>query len=141
MTARCGGITPHFVDHSGLGDLSRVSPADAINMLSSPNVMQTLEPILRDVRLVGDDQQIIEKDGMRVRAKTGTMNFVSTRAGYVRTDKGRELAFAIFASDLEAREAGKLGGAERPRGARSWNTRARRLQQDILKHLALRLPA
>lgn len=141
MTARCGGITPHFVDHSGLGDLSRVSPADMAKMLAAPEVMKTLQPIMRDIRLVGDDEQIIDRDGISVRAKTGTLNFVSTLAGYVRTDKGRELAFAIFASDLDAREAGKLEGGERPRGARSFNTRARRLQQDILKHLALGLPA
>ena len=141
MTKRCGGITPHFVDHSGLGDLSRVSPADMVKMLSSPAVMETLQPIMRDIRLVGDDDRIIDRDGISVRAKTGTLNFVSTLAGYVRTDKGRDLAFAIFASDLDAREAGKLEGSEQPRGARTFNTRARRLQQDILKHLAQRLPA
>jgi len=141
ITERCGGITPHFVDHSGLGDLSRVSPADAVGMLAAPDVKQTLQPIMRDIRLVGDDQKVIERAGMSVRAKTGTLNFVSTLAGYVRTDKGRDLAFAIFASDLEARQAGILEGAERPRGSRTFNTRARRLQQDILKHLALRLPA
>ncbi len=140
LTDRCGGITPHFVDHSGLGDLSRVSPADAVGMLAAPNVMQTLQPIMRDIRLVGDDDKIIERAGMNVRAKTGTLNFVSTLAGYMRTDKGRDLAFAIFASDLDARQAGISEGAERPRGSRTFNTRARRLQQNILKHLALRLP-
>ena len=138
---RCDGIAPAFVDHSGLGDRSRVSPLDTVKMLASSNVREILEPIMRQIRLVGDDQQIISRDGMGVRAKTGTLNFVCTLAGYVRTEKGRKLAFAIFASDLDKREAGKLEGAERPRGARTWNRRARRLQQDILKHLALRLPA
>ena len=141
MTGRCGGITPHFVDHSGLGDLSRVSAGDMVKMLAAPGVMDTLQPIMRNIRLVGDDDQIIDRDGISVRAKTGTLNFVSTLAGYVRTDKGRDLAFAIFASDLAAREAGKLEGSEQPRGARTFSTRARRLQQDILKHLAQRLPA
>ncbi|MFT6074308.1 MAG: D-alanyl-D-alanine carboxypeptidase/D-alanyl-D-alanine-endopeptidase (penicillin-binding protein 4) [Yoonia sp.] len=141
MTKRCGGIIPHFVDHSGLGDLSRVSPVDMVKMLSAPGVLETLQPILRDIRLVGDDDQIIDREGVSVRAKTGTLNFVSTLAGYVRTDKDRDLAFAIFASDLHAREVGKQEGSEQPRGARTFNTRARRLQQNILKHLALRLPA
>jgi D-alanyl-D-alanine carboxypeptidase/D-alanyl-D-alanine-endopeptidase (penicillin-binding protein 4) len=141
MTTRCGGITPHFVDHSGLGDLSRVSPVDMVKMLSAPGVLETLQPIMRDIRLVGDDQQINDHDGISVRAKTGTLNFVSTLAGYLRTDKGRVLAFAIFASDLDAREVGKQDGSERPRGTRTYNTRARRLQHDILMHLALKLPA
>jgi D-alanyl-D-alanine carboxypeptidase/D-alanyl-D-alanine-endopeptidase (penicillin-binding protein 4) len=137
ISDRCGGIDPAFVDHSGLGDRSRVSVADTVAMLAATNVQDTLEPMMREIRLVGDNQQVIARDGMQVRAKTGTLNFVSTLAGYVRTDKGRNLAFAIFASDLEAREAGKREGAERPTGARSWNRRARALQQDIIKHLAL----
>jgi D-alanyl-D-alanine carboxypeptidase/D-alanyl-D-alanine-endopeptidase (penicillin-binding protein 4) len=136
---RAGGISPDFVDHSGLGDQSRVSPRDMVKLLAAPDVLPTLQPIMRDIRLVGDDQQVISDPEVSVKAKTGTLNFVSTLAGYVRSKSGRDLAFAIFASDLEAREAGKLTGAESPPGARGWNRRARRLQQDILKHLAFRL--
>lgn len=134
---RCSGITPDFADHSGLGDASRVTPSDMVTMLASSGVKETLQPIFRDIRLVGEDQQAIERPLMSVKAKTGTLNFVSTLAGYVSTIEGRELAFAIFSSDLEAREQGKRQGDESPPGARSWNRRARRLQQDILKHLAL----
>lgn len=136
---RAGGISPDFVDHSGLGDQSRVSPRDMVKLLSASDVMPTLKPIMRDIRLVGDDQQVIDDPLVSVKAKTGTLNFVSTLAGYVRSKSGRDLAFAIFASDLDAREAGKLTGAESPPGARGWNRRARRLQQDILKQLAFRL--
>ncbi len=137
--ARAGGIAPFFVDHSGLGDQSRVSPHDMVRLLGAPDVMPTLQPILRDIRLVGDDDQVIDDPQVSVRAKTGTLNFVSSLAGYVRTKSGRDLAFAFFAADLDAREAGKLTGAESPPGARGWNRRARRLQQDILHHLAFRL--
>ncbi len=137
---RASGIAPSFVDHSGLGDLSRVSPQDMVQLLAAPDVMQTLRPILRDIRLVGEDQQVINDPAVSVKAKTGTLNFVSSLAGYVRTKSGRDLAFAFFGSDLDAREAGKLAGAENPPGARGWNRRARGLQQDILKHLAFRLP-
>ena len=136
---RAGGIAPFFVDHSGLGDQSRVSPRDMVQLLRAPNAMPTLRPIMRDIRLVGEDQQVINDPDVLVKAKTGTLNFVSSLAGYVRTKNGRDLAFAFFASDLEAREAGKLTGAENPPGARGWNRRARQLQQDILKHLAFRL--
>jgi D-alanyl-D-alanine carboxypeptidase/D-alanyl-D-alanine-endopeptidase (penicillin-binding protein 4) len=136
---RADGISPDFVDHSGLGDQSRVSPRDMVKLLSATDVMPTLKPIMRDIRLVGEDQQVINDPQVSVKAKTGTLNFVSTLAGYVRSKSGRDLAFAIFASDLDAREAGKLTGAESPPGARGWNRRARRLQQDILTHLAFRL--
>lgn len=135
---RAGGIAPSFVDHSGLGDLSRVSPADMVRLLAAPDVMPTLQPIMRNITVVGDDDKIIEGNGAYVKAKTGTLNFVSTLAGYARTKSGRDLAFAIFSSDLEAREAGKLQGGESPPGSRSWNRRARGLQQEILQHLLLR---
>ncbi len=135
---RAGGITPYLVDHSGLGDLSRVTAADMVQLLRAAGVEDMLRPIMRVVSLVGDDDNVIE-GGVEVRAKTGTLNFVSTLAGYVQTRQGRNLAFAIFAADLDARERGKLQGDERPPGARSWNRRARALQQDILRHLAVRL--
>ncbi len=135
---RAGGISPYLVDHSGLGDLSRITAADMVQLLRAEGVENTLRPIMRTVSLVDDDDKVIE-GGVEVRAKTGTLNFVSTLAGYVQTRQGRDLAFAIFAADLEARERGKLQGDEQPPGARSWNRRARSLQQDILKHLAVRL--
>lgn len=135
---RADGIAASFVDHSGLGDQSRMSPKDMVQLLRAPDVLQTLQPIMREIRLVGDDQQVIDDPEVVVKAKTGTLNFVSSLAGYVRTKDGRDLAFAFFASDLEAREAGKLAGAENPPGSRGWNRRARKLQQDILKHLAFR---
>ena len=136
---RAHGIAPQFVDHSGLGDAARVSPHDMVRMLTATDVMPTLKPILRDIRLVGDDDKVLDDPQVSVKAKTGTLNFVSTLAGYVRTKGGRDLAFAIFASDLDAREAGKAQGDESPPGARGWNRRARRLQQDILRHLAFRV--
>ncbi|PJI85283.1 D-alanyl-D-alanine carboxypeptidase/D-alanyl-D-alanine-endopeptidase (penicillin-binding protein 4) [Yoonia maricola] len=137
--ARAGGILPSFVDHSGLGDQSRVSPSDIVQLLRAPDVMQVLRPIMRDIDLVGEDRQVINDPAVSVKAKTGTLNFVSSLSGYLRTKNGRDLAFAFFASDLDAREAGKRSGAESPPGARGWNRRARQLQQDILRHLAFRL--
>lgn len=141
IEARCGGVAPEFVDHSGLGDASRISPADMVGILAAPAVRDQLFPILKKVRVFDSAGVEIVRDGMDVQAKTGTLNFVSTLAGYVRTEKGRDLAFAIFSSDMARREAGKLSGQERPPGALGWGRRARRLQQDIVHHLALRLPA
>ncbi len=136
---RAGGIAPVFVDHSGLGDESRISAADMVQLLEAENVAQQLRPIMKTIALIGDDGVAINDPRIAVRAKTGTLNFVSTLAGYVRTHQGRELAFAIFAADLEARERGKRQGDEVPRGAVGWNRRVRALQQGILKHLTQRL--
>ena len=136
---RAGGIAPIFVDHSGLGDQSRLSPRDMVRFLGAADVMQTLRPILRNIPPVGEDQKIIDDPEVSVKAKTGTLNFVSALAGYMRTKSGRNLAFAIFSSDLEARAAGKLQGDENPPGARRWTRQARGLQQEIVRHLAFRL--
>ncbi len=141
IETRCGGVTPEFVDHSGLGDASRISPSDMVGILAAPAVRDQLFPILRKVRVFDSAGTEVVRDGMAVQAKTGTLNFVSTLAGYVRTEKGRDLAFAIFSSDLARREVAKASGEERPQGALGWGRRARGLQQDIVHHLALRLPA
>lgn len=136
---RAGGISPQFVDHSGLGDQSRVTAGDMVRLLAADGVKQTLHPILRNIVVSGDDQELIANGAAAVRAKTGTLNFVSTLAGYVQTAKGSDLAFAIFSADLDARAQGKLQGDENPPGARPWNRRARALQQDVLRHLVLRV--
>ena len=140
-TERCGGVQPSFVDHSGLGDASRVSAMDMARMLAAPGVRESLYPVLRDRAVTNEAGEPVNRAGVEVRAKTGTLNFVSTLAGYVRTDQGRDLAFAIFSSDLDRREEGKRLGDERPAGSRTFGGRARTLQADILRHLALRLPA
>ncbi|WP_341366956.1 D-alanyl-D-alanine carboxypeptidase/D-alanyl-D-alanine-endopeptidase [Yoonia sp. BS5-3] len=135
---RAPGTAPAFVDHSGLGDASRVTAGDMVRFLLADNVRPTLHPIMRVIPLVDADRNAIANDRALIRAKTGTLNFVSSLAGYMRTSSGRDLAFAYFASDLEARDVGKQHGSENPPGSRSWNTRARRLQQQILQHWALR---
>ena len=136
---RAGGLATQFVDHSGLGDASRISAADMVTLLMAPGVAETLRPIMRQIALIGPDEVAITDDRIAIRAKTGTLNFVSSLAGYLRTQSGRDLAFAIFAADLDARERGKQQGDETPPGARGWNRKARDLKQDILRHLALRL--
>lgn len=136
--ARANGIAPFFVDHSGLGDQSRVTAADMVRFLQADGVSPALRPIMKSIPLVDDNRQRIADDIVTIHAKTGTLNFVSSLAGYMRTSKGRDLAFAYFAADIPARERGKLLGSENPPGARSWNRAARALQNDILRHWALR---
>ncbi|MEL6681057.1 MAG: D-alanyl-D-alanine carboxypeptidase/D-alanyl-D-alanine-endopeptidase [Pseudomonadota bacterium] len=136
---RAGGIRPSFVDHSGLGDASRVTAADMVQFLQAKRVRDVLRPILKSIPLVDENRKTLPNTLVDIRAKTGTLNFVTSLAGYMRTATGRDIAFAYFAADLDARARGKLSGSENPPGAQSWNRAARSLQNDILRHWALRV--
>lgn len=125
-----------FVDHSGLGDSTKLSAREMVRALNGPGVRGLLQPILKDVALRDAKGRPVENGAVKVVAKTGTLNFVSGLAGYLQTAGGRDLAFAIFASDLPRRRALPREARERPRGAKNYNGRAKRLQQDLLKRWA-----
>jgi len=133
---RQAGILPRFVDHSGLGDTSRISAMNMAVLLARRSAYDTLHPILKDVRIVDQNRDDVPNFNGLVRAKTGTLNFVNSLAGYIKTEGGRDLAFAFFAADLDAREKGKLEGTDRPRGARTYASRARWLQQQLIQFWA-----
>jgi len=126
------GIVPSFADHSGLGDTSRLSAADMVTLLNADGVEAVLNPILKVIPMRDADWRVMTDHPARVVAKTGTLNFVSALAGYIRTASGRKLTFAIFAADLEAREIGKASNEERPTGSVTFNTNAKRLQNQLL---------
>ena len=126
------GIAPSFADHSGLGDTSRLSAADMVTLLNADGVEAVLNPILKVIPMRDADWRVMTDHPARVVAKTGTLNFVSALAGYIRTASGRKLTFAIFAADLEAREIGKASNEERPTGSVTFNTNAKRLQNKLL---------
>lgn len=130
------GISPTFVDHSGLGDASRISASDMVQLLNADGAMAQLRPLMKEIAMKDDNNRTIADHPVTVLAKTGTLNFVSSLAGYLRTESGRDLTFAIFAADLDAREKGKISKDERPHGSISFNTNAKRLQQDLLQRWA-----
>jgi D-alanyl-D-alanine carboxypeptidase/D-alanyl-D-alanine-endopeptidase (penicillin-binding protein 4) len=130
-------ISPQFADHSGLSDASRISAADMVGLLTAEGAMAQLFPIMKDIAFKNEDGQTLKDHPATVLAKTGTLNFVSGLAGYLRTASGRDLAFAIFAADLDAREKGKLSQDEQPFGSISFNTAAKRLQQVLLQRWAV----
>jgi D-alanyl-D-alanine carboxypeptidase/D-alanyl-D-alanine-endopeptidase (penicillin-binding protein 4) len=66
-------------------------------------------------------------------AKTGTLNFASSLAGYVPAPDGRQMAFAIFTADDKRRRVLKKDERERPEGGRAWNRRSKALQQTLLE--------
>ena len=87
--------------------------------------------------LRGRDGRVDRNHPLKVFAKTGTLHFVSGLAGYVKAPGGREMAFAIFVSDTGARERLIGPDRERPKGARTWNRKAKGLQQALLERWSI----
>lgn len=133
-----GGIEAGFKDHSGLSDQSAMSAANMAALLRSDGAIDALRPILKEHVLTDQNGRAIKGFPAQVWAKTGTLNFVSSLAGYIETKSGTNLAFAIFTANATQREAGKASGDERPPGAASWNGRSKRLQQRLLQRWAVR---
>lgn len=131
------GIEGDLKDHSGLSDQNRISGSDMVKLLLAVGPDGPLRPILRRIAMRDGDNNRIEDYPIEVRAKTGTLNFVSTLAGYIETAEGSDLVFAIFSADVVRRERGKASGDEIPAGSREWNRRAKRLQQDLLQRWGL----
>lgn len=127
------GVRAHFVDHSGLGAASRISPNAMVAVLSGPGVADKLTPLLKPITLLDRRGRALSQQPARVMAKTGTLNYVSNLAGYMQTARGQSMAFAIFSSDLQARAALGDSDSEVPPGVRSWTGRARRLEQTLLR--------
>ncbi|SPF76747.1 D-alanyl-D-alanine carboxypeptidase [Aliiroseovarius pelagivivens] len=119
-----------FADHSGLSDQSIVTARDMVKALITLGPDGDLAPLLKTIP---PKSELVPGGGSHtIRAKTGTLNFVSSLAGYVTLPNGRELAFAIFTADMERREAIQKAFRERPQGARGWSRRSRRLQHDLI---------
>lgn len=132
-----GASRATFVDHSGLSDNSRISASDMAKELSRAGAEAILRPLLKKVELSDDQGTPISNHPMQVSAKTGTLNFVSSLAGYATTKSGRDLVFAIFSADMPRRNALPEAERERPRGGRAWTGRARGLQNDLLRRWGL----
>lgn len=131
-SARYGVNGARFADHSGLGYASAISARDMVQLLVRSGQEAALRPILRGFPLRDADGTDIPEARIAVAAKTGTLNFVSALAGYVRAADGRDLAFAIFTGDTARRDAVPPEARERPEGARGWARRSRRLQQGLI---------
>lgn len=108
------GVECGFTDHSGLSDENRISASAMVKLLLAVQQDGDLRPILRRIAMRDSDNKRIENYPIEVRAKTGTLNFVSALAGYVETADGSDVVFAIFAADLDRRARGKAAGDEVP---------------------------
>ncbi|KPP83774.1 MAG: D-alanyl-D-alanine carboxypeptidase/D-alanyl-D-alanine-endopeptidase [Rhodobacteraceae bacterium HLUCCA08] len=126
------GIIADFHDHSGLSDANRIGAGSLVRLMIEVGDDGPLRPLMRQIALRDDAGAPIDT-GIEIRAKTGTLNYVATLAGYVRTVSGRDLAFAFLASDMPRRIAANAAGDEAPAGAISYNSRAKALQQRLLQ--------
>lgn len=127
------GAPMGLVDHSGLGDGSRVSVGALAKMLGATS---DLSGILKDIAVKNERGEPMDDASYAISAKTGTLNFVNALAGYV-SGEGREpLNFAIISCDLPRRAALGEDQRERPQGARGYARRARGLQQALIRRWA-----
>jgi D-alanyl-D-alanine carboxypeptidase/D-alanyl-D-alanine-endopeptidase (penicillin-binding protein 4) len=122
----------NLVDHSGLGEDSRLPSRSMAQALVKVHGSRALRPILKDIDLRDGNGRVNRNHPVKVQAKTGTLYFVSSLAGYMTAPDGTELAFAILCSNMGKRAEIDPSVTERPPGARSWNRRAKRLQQALI---------
>ncbi len=127
------GVQCHFVDHSGLNGASNITAEQMVKTLVAAAPAGQLRGLMKDIVLTDDEGEALAAPPAVVVAKTGTLNFVSALAGYIRTSGGADLSFAIFCADPVSRAAALQSGEEIPDGARDWNHRAKRLQQELLQ--------
>lgn len=130
--AELGMTAPKLVDHSGLGDDSTVTALDMARALVKVHGTG-LRPILKRFGMRDEKGRPMKDHPLAVDAKTGTLNFVSALAGYVTAEDGAVMAFAIFAADPKQRAKIRREDREGPPGARTWNRRAKRVQQALIE--------
>ena len=127
------GIACQPVDHSGLGDQTRISAAALARFLGHSEVVGHLPPFLKEVGVFDSDGRPLTGKETKVFAKTGTLNFVSSLAGYIQREGQADLVFAILSADQDRRALSRDSQGEVPPGARRWSDNARWLQQRLLR--------
>ena len=125
-----------FVDHSGLGDASRVTARALAGYLAQAHRAGTLRGLMRPVTMRDGSGNVLRNPPVTAHGKTGTLNFVSGLGGYLDAPGGRVLAYAILAADMGARARLTGDARERPPGGREWTARARNLQQGLIERWA-----
>ncbi|MBZ4021369.1 D-alanyl-D-alanine carboxypeptidase/D-alanyl-D-alanine-endopeptidase [Rhodobacter sp. TJ_12] len=130
LSQRLGGGRSRFVDHSGLGASDRISTLEMVRAVTLLGPRVGLRGLMKPFALRDDNGRKRQSQAFAVDAKTGTLNFVSTLAGYMTAPDGTELTFAIFTGDLARRQrAGSDGSA-------AWVRRSKVLQSRLLERWA-----
>ena len=116
-------------DHSGMSPATRVTARAMTQVISSLGGPADLRGLMKHVPLQERKGQPAP-EGLRMDAKTGTLNFVSNLAGYGSIPGRGEVIFAIYISDMDRRAATE--GQELPAGVIGWTSRAKLLQQELV---------
>jgi D-alanyl-D-alanine carboxypeptidase/D-alanyl-D-alanine-endopeptidase (penicillin-binding protein 4) len=106
-----------------------MSAEDMVQILAAN---RQIRPFLKTFNLTLNKGRPAPK-GVDVHAKTGTLNYVSSLAGFITPKTGRPLCFAIFGADTERRDAIPKEARHRPPGARGWARRSRQLQKELIR--------
>lgn len=133
-------------NHSGLSSDSRMTPRQAMAILQYAWGVRgeqfDLYALLAPVRWTDDlnEDRGEEETELSVRAKSGTLWYSRALVGYMLTDNGRTLGFALFIGDLAQRDALDASMnvdelAEVP-GARAWMKRAKELEKALVTRWA-----
>ncbi len=133
------GLSASFVDHSGLGAASRVTAQGMMQALMAGEKRASglgLRALLKEISLKDEKGSALIGGPVKIHAKSGTLNFVSGLAGFMTQPSGRDLAFAIFSADPARREAVPVAQREKPPGQKAWVSRARVLQNGLLRQWA-----
>ena len=129
------GIGPRVIDHSGLGGGSRISAAEMVRALRDVRG-GALPGLLKNHGMRDAEGKKLDGHPVEVRAKTGTLNFVSALAGYITPPGGRQMAFVIFTADPDRRARLTVAEREDPPGGDAWAARSRRLQAQLISRWA-----
>jgi len=122
---------PNLFNHSGLTDRSRISANEMVQFLAKRSSRNGLAGIMKEVGLQNERGDGVEVPGVRVFAKSGTLNFTRGLAGYIEKNGEQRYAFAIFSADMAARRAA-APSEERPAGARRWRGVARAQEKALV---------
>ena len=122
-----------LVDHSGLGDTSRISTQTMAKALRLFQQRIGIKALMKPFPFRDDKGRQIKDHTVSVLSKTGTLNFVSGLAGFADYPDGTEVVFAIFCADIDRRAGLSRAERKRPEGAASWNRRAKQLQQALIE--------
>jgi D-alanyl-D-alanine carboxypeptidase/D-alanyl-D-alanine-endopeptidase (penicillin-binding protein 4) len=136
LRGRFGLRDVRMVDHSGLGDSSKISASEMTHFLANVGWNGPLRGLLKSVGLRDANWNKAPITGTQIVAKTGTLNFTSALAGYMVTQSGRQLVFAIFTHDAKARSAIPKSMRDRAPGAKTWARKSRVLQHQLLARWA-----
>lgn len=125
-----GAAGASMVDHSGLGAASKLTTVDMVGLLTRMGANGPLWSLIKPTVLKTPQGQ---PERFELRAKTGTLNFVSCLSGYVQRPNGAPLVFSIETAEPSRRAAIAPGDEERPDGGQAWARRSRELQHNLIR--------